>query len=190
MNQNMESVSAGGHVPTAETPTGKSDIKSCARRSATSAQFDDGFCQKGIQRGKCAEPAQPVEALSSLKQDGAAGLRHLVCIVCPRGCRLTVDETQDYKVTGNGCPRGAEYGRTELQNPTRVLTTTVCVEGGLYPRIPVKTSRAIPKGLLMDAMAEVAKVRLTAPVRRGQVILPDLLGTGADLVASRDMDAL
>ena len=117
-------------------------------------------------------------------------MKDLVCIVCPRGCRLTVDEAQDYKVTGNGCPRGAEYGRTELQNPTRTLTTTVCVAGGLYPRIPVKTSRAIPKGLLMDAMAEVAKVRLVAPVRRGQVILPDLLGTGADLVASRDMDAL
>ena len=90
----------------------------------------------------------------------------------------------------NSCPKGAEYGQNELRNPTRVLTTTVCVEGGLYPRIPVKTSRAIPKGLLMDAMAEVAKVRLVAPVRRGQVILPDLLGTGADLVASRDMDAL
>ena len=185
MNQNMESVSAGGHVPTAETPTGRSDIKSCARSSATSAQFDDGFCQKGIQRGKCAEPAQQVEVLSSLKQDGAAGLRHLVCIVCPRGCRLTVDETQDYKVTGNGCPRGAEYGRTELQNPTRTLTTTVCVAGGLHRRLPVRTSKAIPKALLPAAMAEAAKVRLTAPVAAGQVLIHDLLGTGADLVATR-----
>ena len=117
-------------------------------------------------------------------------MKELICIVCPKGCHLRVDEENDWAVSGNSCPKGAEYGRTELQNPTRVLTTTVCVEGGLYPRIPVKTSRAIPKGLLMDAMAEVAKVRLVAPVRRGQVILPDLLGTGADLVASRDMDAL
>ena len=117
-------------------------------------------------------------------------MKELICIVCPKGCHLKVDEENGWAVSGNSCPKGAEYGRTELQNPTRVLTTTVCVEGGLYPRIPVKTSPAIPKGLLMDAMAEVAKVRLTAPVRRGQVILPDLLGTGADLVASRDMDAL
>ena len=59
-------------------------------------------------------------------------MKDLVCIVCPRGCRLTVDEAQDYKVTGNGCPRGAEYGRTELQNPTRTRTTTVCGAGGLH----------------------------------------------------------
>ena len=117
-------------------------------------------------------------------------MKELICIVCPKGCHLKVDEENGWAVSGNSCPKGAEYGRTELQNPTRVLTTTVCVECGLYPRIPVKTSRAIPKGLLMDAMAEVAKVRLTAAVRRGQVILPDLLGTGADLVASRDMEAL
>lgn len=117
-------------------------------------------------------------------------MKELICIVCPKGCHLKVDEDNGWAVTGNSCPKGAEYGQNELRNPTRVLTTTVCVEGGLYPRIPVKTNRAIPKGLLMDAMAEVAKVRLVAPVRRGQVILPDLLGTGADLVASRDMDAL
>ena len=89
-------------------------------------------------------------------------MKELICIVCPKGCHLKVDEENGWAVSGNSCPKGAEYGRTELQNPTRVLTTTVCVEGGLYPRIPVKTSRAIPKGLLMDAMAEVAKVRLTA----------------------------
>ena len=103
-------------------------------------------------------------------------MKELICIVCPKGCHLKVDEENGWAVTGNSCPKGAEYGQNELRNPTRVLTTTVCVEGGLYPRIPVKTSRAIPKGLLMDAMAEVAKVRLAAPVRRGQVILPDLLG--------------
>ena len=97
-------------------------------------------------------------------------MKDLVCIVCPRGCRLTVDEAQDYKVTGNGCPRGAEYGRTELQNPTRTLTTTVCVAGGLHRRLPVRTSKAIPKSLLPAAMAEAAKVRLTAPVAAGQEI--------------------
>lgn len=112
-------------------------------------------------------------------------MKDLVCIVCPRGCRLTVDEAQDYKVTGNGCPRGAEYGRTELQNPTRTLTTTVCVAGGLHRRLPVRTSKAIPKALLPAAMAEAAKLRLTAPVAAGQVLIHDLLGTGADLVATR-----
>ena len=117
-------------------------------------------------------------------------MKELVCIVCPRGCRLTVDEENGYTVTGNSCPRGAEYGRTELQHPTRVLTTTVRVEGGVHRRLPVKTSRAIPKGLLMAAMQEAAGVSVAAPVKAGQVVLPDLLGSGADLIATRDLPAL
>lgn len=117
-------------------------------------------------------------------------MKELVCIVCPRGCRLTVDEDNGYAVTGNSCPRGAEYGRTELQNPTRVLTTTVRVMGGVHRRLPVKTDRAIPKGMLIPAMEEVAKVSLTAPVQAGQVIIHDILGTGADLIATRALDAV
>ena len=116
-------------------------------------------------------------------------MKELICIVCPKGCHLKVDEENGYAVTGNGCPRGAEYGKNELRNPTRMLTSTVCIDGGIYPRLPVKTSRAIPKGMLFQAMDEIAKVRLTAPVRCGQVLIENLLGTGADLVASRDMAA-
>ena len=116
-------------------------------------------------------------------------MKQLVCIVCPRGCRLAVDEEHGYAVTGNSCPRGAEYGKTELQNPTRTLTTTVCIQGGLHRRLPVRTSTAIPKRLLPAAMAEAAKVRLQAPVEAGQVVIRDLLGTGADLIASRAMPA-
>ena len=52
-------------------------------------------------------------------------MKELVCIVCPRGCRLKVDEENDFAVTGNTCPRGAEYGRNEIMAPTRVLTSTV-----------------------------------------------------------------
>ena len=114
-------------------------------------------------------------------------MKELICIVCPRGCHLTVDEDHGYAVTGNSCPRGAEYGKTELQNPTRTLTTTVCIQGGLHRRLPVRTSVAISKRLLPAAMAEAARVRLQAPVEAGQVILHDLLGTGADLIASRAM---
>ena len=57
-------------------------------------------------------------------------MKELICIVCPKGCRLTVDEFNGYKVTGNACQRGAAYGYKELTNPTRVLTTTVKIQGG------------------------------------------------------------
>ena len=115
-------------------------------------------------------------------------MKELVCIVCPRGCRLRVDDENGYRVTGNSCPRGAEYGANELQHPTRVLTTTVCIAGGIHRRLPVRTNRPIPKELLGAAMEQAAAVRLQAPVAAGQVIVANLLGTGADLIAIRSMD--
>lgn len=114
-------------------------------------------------------------------------MKHLICIVCPRGCRLAVDEEQDYAVTGNGCPRGAEYGRIELTNPTRVVTSTVRITGGIHPRLPVKTDGALPRSLVRDAVRMLDTVEVTAPVACGQVILADIGGTGINFVASRDM---
>ncbi|NLJ30207.1 MAG: DUF1667 domain-containing protein [Clostridiales bacterium] len=114
-------------------------------------------------------------------------MTHLICIICPKGCHLNVDEQNGYAVTGNGCPRGAEYGKKELTNPTRVLTSTVKIKGGLHRRCPVKTDRAIPKGLMFDAMKLLNGVELSAPVRRGDVVLADLLGTGANLVVTKSM---
>ncbi len=115
-------------------------------------------------------------------------MKELVCIVCPRGCRLQVDEDNGYAVTGNSCPRGAEYGKNELQHPTRVLTTTVRVTGGVHRRLPVKTSTAIPKDLLFEAMEVANAVSVAAPVQPGQVIVENLLGTGADLIAGRGIE--
>lgn len=116
-------------------------------------------------------------------------MRELICIVCPQGCRLHVDEEHDYRVTGNRCPRGAEYGRTELKNPTRTLTSTVAVQGAMYPRCPVKTSAPIPKGRIFEAMKALDGLVLQAPVHLGQVVVPDICGTGVDFIATRDLKA-
>ena len=112
-------------------------------------------------------------------------MKHLICIVCPRGCRLAVDEEQDYAVTGNGCPRGAEYGRIELTNPTRVVTSTVRCVGGIHPRCPVKTDKPIPKALVRAAAAALDGVTLTAPAELGQVVLSDVCGTEASFITTR-----
>ena len=114
-------------------------------------------------------------------------MKELICIVCPKGCHLHVDEENGYAVTGNGCPRGAEYGHRELTAPTRVLTSTVRIAGARFPRCPVKTAGAVPKGKLFDIMAALDGVELTAPVHRGDVVLPDVCGTGVDVVATRDL---
>ncbi len=114
-------------------------------------------------------------------------MKELVCIVCPRGCRLRVDEENGCAVTGNSCPRGAEYGKNEVSNPTRVLTSTVRIEGARYRRCPVKTRTAVPKGKLIEIMGLLNGVEVTAPVKTGQVVLPDAAGTGVDVVATKDM---
>lgn len=114
-------------------------------------------------------------------------MKELICIVCPKGCHLKVDEENGYAVTGNGCPRGAEYGKVELTNPTRVVTSTVAVEGGAHPRCPVKTNKPIPKGKILEAMASLDGLVLQAPVALGQVVVRDVCGTGADFVATRTL---
>lgn len=111
-------------------------------------------------------------------------MKELICIVCPRGCHLHVDEENNFAVTGNSCPRGAEYGRAELTHPTRVVTSTVRLAGAACRRCPVKTSAPVPKDKIFDVMARIGTVEAAAPVHLGQVLVPDICGSGADLVAT------
>lgn len=114
-------------------------------------------------------------------------MKELICIVCPKGCHLKVDEENGYAVTGNSCPRGAEYGKKELVNPTRVITSTVKVEGGALRRVSVKTSGDIPKKDIFRAMALLDGVSIKAPVAIGDVVVKDLLGLGVDFVATKNV---
>lgn len=112
-------------------------------------------------------------------------MKEMICIVCPRGCHLTVDENHDYQVTGNGCPRGEVYGKNELKNPTRTLTTTVAVLHGKQKRLPVKTKEPIPKSKLREAMKKLRSIRVEAPVHMHTVICTDICGSGVDVIAAR-----
>lgn len=114
-------------------------------------------------------------------------MKELVCIVCPRGCRLTVDEDNGYAVTGNSCPRGEAYGKAELIHPTRVVTSTVRCTGGSRPRCPVKTNGPVPKDKMFDVVAALDGVDLTAPIHIGQVVIPNVCGTGVDIVATKNI---
>lgn len=112
--------------------------------------------------------------------------QELICIVCPQGCRLLVEERNgSYQVSGNTCKRGEQYGITEMTAPTRVITSTVCLKGGRYPRLPVKTNRAIPKKLIFDCMEQINQLTVYAPVKMGDVILKNVLDTGIDIISCR-----
>jgi CxxC motif-containing protein len=80
-------------------------------------------------------------------------MKEVICTCCPQGCHLQVDEANDYKVTGNGCPNGIAYGKEELTHPTRIITSTVRAEGCLHSRCPVKTSKPVPKGQMAEVVA-------------------------------------
>lgn len=115
-------------------------------------------------------------------------MKELVCIVCPKGCRLHVDEQNGYAVTGNDCARGEAYGKKELINPTRVITSTVRIEGAHDRRLPVKTDAEIPKNAIFDAMQILNEVIVQAPIQLGEVVASNILGLGVNFVATRDME--
>ncbi|NLM19730.1 MAG: DUF1667 domain-containing protein [Clostridiaceae bacterium] len=114
-------------------------------------------------------------------------VQEIICIVCPRGCHLKVDPENDYEVTGNACPRGISYGKAELKNPTRVITSTVKIKGADLTRCPVKTNKAVPKAKMQEVMELINGVTLKAPVKVGDVIIERLLDTDASLVVCRDI---
>lgn len=115
--------------------------------------------------------------------------KELTCIVCPVGCKLlaTIDGP-DMAIEGNACPRGRKYGLDELCSPVRMLTTTVRIEGGFLPRLPVRSKSSIPKSKIDEALRELRKVCVAAPVGIGEVIIKNVAGTGVDIEASRPMD--
>lgn len=118
----------------------------------------------------------------------ATETRELICINCPMGCPLTVtlEDGVVTSVTGNTCPRGDAYGRKEVTNPTRIVTTTVPVDGSATERmVSIKTAHDIPKGKIFDVVRALKDVRATAPVAIGDVILADVCGTGVDVIATK-----
>jgi len=114
-------------------------------------------------------------------------MTELICIVCPKGCHLQVDETKEYAVTGASCPRGIEYGKNELCAPVRTMTSTVKITGGLHHRLPVKADRPIAKELMPELVARLNDVEARSPIHIGDILLANVLDTGANVIATRNM---
>lgn len=115
----------------------------------------------------------------------------MVCIICPVGCRMQVqEENGEVKVSGNTCARGKVYAVDEFKSPKRVLTTSVNVSGGKWPLASVKTRESIPKHKLNCALDEIVKISINAPVRIGDVIIEDVACTGVSVVATRNVDSI
>lgn len=112
----------------------------------------------------------------------------LTCISCPLGCPLKVETDESgavLSVSGNTCKRGEEYGRKEVSAPVRTVTSTVRVAGGKAPVVSVRTRTDIPKGKIFEVMEEIRKAEVKAPVEIGDVVVPDIAGTGVDLIVTK-----
>lgn len=120
--------------------------------------------------------------------------KELTCIICPMGCHLEAEcETAPDKplnilsVTGNTCPRGAAYARSELTHPERTVTSTVILKNGRYRRLPVITSGPVPRERIFDVMEQIHAVSVCAPVRIHDIIIENVCGLGVDVIASRSI---
>lgn len=114
----------------------------------------------------------------------------LTCIGCPMGCELTVEmeNGKAVSVAGYTCKRGKIYAEKEVTHPTRIVTTTVRVSGGVLPVVPVKTREDIPKDKMFECVRELGKLTVEAPVTIGQTILADAAGTGIAVIATRTVE--
>lgn len=118
-------------------------------------------------------------------------IKEMICINCPMGCRLTVDDTDKNNiiVSGNTCPRGKIYAVNEVTAPKRMVTGSVRVVGGTIPMVSVKTREAIPKELIFESLELLKHVTLNAPVHIGDIAQADICGCGVDFVVTKNVEA-
>jgi CxxC motif-containing protein len=114
----------------------------------------------------------------------------LICIICPLACHIVVstdDAGNILNVTNHQCKEGREYAVAEFRFPARVLTTTLLTAGASYPLLPVRSSKPIPKTRLMEVMHLLSKVTVKPPIKMAQVIVPNIAGTGVDMVSTDEL---
>lgn len=107
----------------------------------------------------------------------------LICIVCPRGCHLEVDEKLN--VTGNSCKRGEVYGKAEVTNPTRTVTSTVKLNSKSLKMLPVKTDKPISKSKMFEVIEILKNISVNAPIKSGEEIVKNILDTDVNIVSTR-----
>ncbi len=120
-----------------------------------------------------------------------AAERKIICIACPRGCLLTTKKRDStLLVSGNKCTRGTEYAIQEISSPMRILTSTVRTVFPDYPRLPVRTDKAIPLCDVFRYMAEINRVVVRERLQPGSIILKAMVKSDVRLLAADTMSPL
>jgi len=119
--------------------------------------------------------------------------KKIVCTNCPLGCKINVvyadaDEIEIVEVKGNRCKRGLEFVKQEITDPLRVVVTSVKVEDGEIPMASVRSDKPVPLRLMQDIMKVLKETKVKAPVKRGDVVVQNILSTGSDIIATRSVN--
>lgn len=113
----------------------------------------------------------------------------LTCILCPAGCELEVlDEGDRLDVRGNECDKGIGFAESEVRHPLRNLATSIPLRGTAARMVSVRLSGPVPRERVFPILEAIAGLRPDPPVRRGQVLISDVLGTGVDVIATRTLE--
>jgi CxxC motif-containing protein len=123
-----------------------------------------------------------------MSESSVSVVKVIRCIVCPTGCKIqAISKGSDIEFEGYTCERGLEYAKQEFYEPKRILTTTIRVEDGFLPLVPVRTDKPILKDKLREALNEIAKTVVKAPVKMGDILIENILELDSNLIASRDL---
>jgi len=113
----------------------------------------------------------------------------LTCILCPVGCELDVRRTErGLDVQGPQCEKGIAFAPEELLYRKRNLATSVPVRGSKTRLVSVRLSDRVPREMIFPILREIDRLRPEAPVRRGQVLIANVLGAGVDVIATRTVE--
>ena len=118
-------------------------------------------------------------------------ITEITCILCPNSCNLIIEHNDKniVGIKGNLCDRGITYATDEITNPMRMVTSTIKISGSKNKRLPVILSKEVPKAMIFDIIKEIKKIEAIAPVNQGDVLISNILDTGADLIASRSISS-
>jgi CxxC motif-containing protein len=117
-------------------------------------------------------------------------IKEIICIQCPLACRVKLhldDKGVIEDITDWGCKEGKKHVQQEYESPRRVLTTTVRTNSSTRPVLPVRSQGAIPKDMLGQCVRFLADVKVKAPLKMGDVVVPDILNSGVNIVCTDDL---
>ncbi len=112
-------------------------------------------------------------------------MKEITCIVCPVGCRILI---QGEKISNYKCKNGLQYAIQEIKNPKRDLTTTLKAIGLSKRRVAVRLDSEIQKDKIFDVLKEIKKIKITKKVKRGEIILENVLNLGANLISQETVE--